>query len=83
MATREEQEKLIVDLAKSRNEIAMGCDGFFYWWPNVATTGGGQFSAWHLRAIADELDRLNGPWNEIIERELGSVASVSDEELAS
>jgi hypothetical protein len=75
MATREEQDRLIVDSAKSRNEIAMGCDGSFYWWPNVATTGEGYFGMWHLRAIADELERLNKPWNEIIERELGSLAS--------
>lgn len=37
-------------------------DGFVYYWPD----GGGSYSAYHLRMIADELDLRNAEWEEII-----------------
>lgn len=38
-------------------------DGYEYYWPS----GNGHYAAHHLREIADELDKRNGPWNDIIE----------------
>ena len=39
-------------------------DGFTYWWP----MGGGYWPAHALRTIADELDRINKPWEDEINK---------------
>lgn len=50
----------ILRMLKERNELAELEDGFIYWWP----TGNGAVGSHHLRAIADELDRLNQDWQD-------------------
>lgn len=43
----------------------MEVDGFYVWEPNHDFRG--YLGPHHLRAIADELDRLNAPWEQRIE----------------
>ena len=52
-------------------DIVRDVDGCYYYWPSA---GVGAFSGWMLRAIADELDRLNRPYEE-------QIAKFFDEEL--
>ena len=42
-------------------------DGYYYWYPPKEA---GILGAHHLRWIADELDRRNKEWDEVINREL-------------
>lgn len=56
----------IIRRATERGEFLQDVDGFFYYWPSA---NGGAFSAWVLRALADELDRLNGPWEGVIQND--------------
>lgn len=49
-------------LAHERGDFIRDMDGFIYYSPTQA----GHFSAAVLRVLADELDRLNGPWNGVI-----------------
>lgn len=41
-------------------------DGFYYFWPQFE--GGGCLTPFILREIADELDKLNQPWNDEIDK---------------
>lgn len=52
-----------------KSEIVIDVDGFYRFWP-VAL---GCHCSHELRWIADELDRLNKPWEELIEREIGKA----------
>jgi hypothetical protein len=52
----------IVKMAHERREFLQDVDGFYYYWPSNS----GAFAPYVLRALADELDRLNGPWEGVI-----------------
>ena len=46
-------------------------DGYFYFEPNRSNVG---FWMPHiLRAIADKLDEINKPWNDMVERDLEAM----------
>ena len=45
-------------------EFIQDVDGYFYFWLNK---NDGCWSAHHLREIADELDKINKPWNDEID----------------
>ena len=45
-------------------EVISGDDGFFAFWPELR---GGFWEAHVLRAIADNLDKINAPWEKQIE----------------
>ena len=62
MDKREEYRKKILDAAYKYGDISPSDDGFQYYWG----TQRGALSAESLRVIADELDRLNGPWEQQI-----------------
>lgn len=49
----------IIRLSDERGDFVTGADGCVMFWPE-ADRGG--FNAWHLRALADELDRRNADW---------------------
>lgn len=57
----EDAQKRIVAFAHNKGEFETLHDGYQYYWPSAA--GGGAFSSWMLRALADELDRLNADWD--------------------
>lgn len=44
--------------------MTMGCDGFYAWWPELRD---GAWEAYVLCEIADTLDRLNAPWQKLID----------------
>ena len=46
-----------------KKNIVLDVDGFYYYWPD----GNGHYAPHHLREIADELDRMNEPWEKQIE----------------
>lgn len=48
-----------------RREFFTDADGYIYWWPVDSTRG--HLSAVLLRAIADELDRRNKPWDDQVQ----------------
>jgi hypothetical protein len=48
-----------------RKEFVTDVDGYIYWWPDRSPHG--HLAAHHLRAIADELDRRNKPWDDIVQ----------------
>lgn len=43
-------------------------DGYLYFWPMQRS---GFWPSGTMRAIADKLDELNKPWDEIVAREIG------------
>lgn len=49
----------VIQQAHERGDFVTGEDGFFVYWP---TPLHGALNEWVLRAIADELERLNAPW---------------------
>lgn len=54
---------------KCLGELSNLEDGFYYWWPDPDRRGG-CWDAYILREIADELDRLNKPWQDIVDVEM-------------
>lgn len=65
MEISEEDRKQVIRISDERKEFTRGDDGFVYWWPDGSPHG--HLTAHHLRLIADELDRRNKKWNNIIE----------------
>lgn len=57
--------KNVVKMAHERGDIYQEVDGFYVW-----DTGDGFITAGDLRALADELDRLNYDWDELMKQEL-------------
>lgn len=55
----EETIRHIVASSDQSGDFVMGDDGFVVFWPEVQR---GAFEAWHLRVLADELDKRNAPW---------------------
>lgn len=68
----------IVAVSQERGDFVTDTDGFVYYWPKEA--GRGHLSAWHLRVLADELDRRNEPWqkeiNDYFEQDTPSQLSI-------
>lgn len=61
----------IVKRAYERREIYVESDGFYVW-----ASGRGYLTADHLRALADELDRLNKPYEEQLNLDLLKLAAM-------
>lgn len=57
----EEERKRIISLSTAREEFVTFDDGYVHFWPDGSPHGG--LSAWHLRVLADELDRRNRAWD--------------------
>lgn len=53
-------------------DFVMDVDGFYYFWPKQHS---GHYAAWHLRAIADELDEKNAAWQKHIEEEFAEESN--------
>jgi len=50
---------------EERKEFFTDVSGYIYWWPHEST--GGFLSSHQLRAIADELDRRNKPFDDEVQ----------------
>lgn len=55
----------VIATAERRRDFVKLEDGYVYYWPCMS----GAFSAWILRVIADELDRLNADWNKMVQEQ--------------
>jgi hypothetical protein len=62
----ENEQQRIVRLAHERGDIVAGDDGFYVYWPTRNTMGA--VDAHQLRILADELDRMNAPWQAEIDK---------------
>jgi hypothetical protein len=61
----------IIQLAHERGDILAGDDGFYIYWPSQSESRGA-LTEWDLRTIADELGRLNAPWQAQIDAHFAS-----------
>jgi len=61
----------VVRLAYEHGDIIAGDDGFYIYWPSQSEQRGA-LTEWDLRAIADELARINAPWAAEIEQHFSS-----------
>lgn len=57
----EEERKRVISLSTAREEFVTFEDGYVHFWPDGSPHGA--LSAWHLRVLADELDRRNRAWD--------------------
>lgn len=55
----------IIKMSDERGDFVVGEDGCTVFWPDGFARGA--FNAWHLRLIADELDRRNRDWFDQVE----------------
>ena len=53
----EEYRARVIATGDERGEFFTDVDGFVYWWPESSTKG--HLSSYHLRWLADELDKRN------------------------
>lgn len=57
----EEELKRVIATSAEREEFVTFSDGYVHFWPSGSPHGA--LSAWHLRVLADELDRRNHAWD--------------------
>ena len=62
-------------IEKVKEDLLVGVDGYAVYWPSCNR---GALSALDLRAIADEIDRLNVVWDSIVQAELSSTSCRQD-----
>ncbi len=60
METNEECRQRVIRTSDERCEFVTDVDGFIYWWPEGSNRG--HMASYHLRWIADEMDRRNEAW---------------------
>lgn len=70
--SNEEYKARIIKCIK--DDIIQDVDGYYYFWPS---DGGGYFSEFALRVIADHLKELNKPWENEIERYFNESENLS------
>lgn len=58
----------IIEIAVKKEEFFLDVDGYFYWWPDGSPNG--HLAAHHLRQLADELDRRNKEWDDVVKNDL-------------
>lgn len=64
----EEERNRVVSLSTLREEFVTFSDGYVQWWPDGSPHGG--LSSWHLRVIANELERRNRVWDARVRKAL-------------
>lgn len=69
----DEERARVVSISTQREEFVTFEDGYCHWWP--AGSPNGALSSWHLRVLADELDRRNQRWDKQIRKGLGRAKS--------
>jgi len=65
METNEDYRQRVIRTSDERKEFVMDVDGFIYWWPDGSTRG--HMASYHLRWIADEMDRRNADWQKQVD----------------
>ncbi len=66
MSKHEEERQRCMKISHERGDFVCGDDGDYVVWPDGKD---GAMSPHHLRWIADELDRLNKEWDDIVQKE--------------
>ena len=69
LLTHEEEVARILQMAEERGDFVRGDDGYWVFWPD--RTNVGALAAWELRVLADELDRLNAEWDQVVTKGVG------------
>lgn len=67
----EEERNRVVSVSTEREEFVTFSDGYVHWWPQDSSNGA--LSSWHLRVLADELDRRNRVWDARVRKALSSA----------
>ena len=62
--------KRILERANTEGDIVRGDDGYYVYWPRRT----GAYPAYHLRALADELDRRNEVWDKELNEYFDNLA---------
>jgi len=63
----------VLEVTKEHDEYYLDVDGFYYYWPRGYPYGHSNSAA--LRIIADELDRINKPWQDEVDKYFASVTT--------
>jgi hypothetical protein len=64
------ERKRIISITDRREEFVTLADGYAHLWPQGSPNGA--WSAWHLRVLADELDRRNRTWDARVRKALSA-----------
>lgn len=63
------QRQHVVSTSERRDEFITLSDGSVYFWPTGSPHGA--LASWHLRVLADELDRRNQAWDSDLRKLFG------------
>jgi len=69
--TKDEWRDKIIKIHTERGDFVKDVDGYVKYWPEES---GGYLESFDLRCIADELDRLNEPWQKQINEYFDNLA---------
>jgi hypothetical protein len=69
----------LLEIAKQQGDFVTGDDGFVIYWP-TSSGSRGALTSWMLRALADEIDRLNEPAEAALEAYFNRRAALNEEE---
>lgn len=69
----EAERKRVISISDKREEFVSLSDGYVHFWPQGSPNGA--LSAWHLRVLADELDRRNRLWDAQLRKAFGGLDS--------
>jgi hypothetical protein len=67
MTNHEEERERCMEISRKRGDFEVGDDGYYYYWPANAD---GALAPYHLRWLADELDKMNAGWDKIVRDDL-------------
>lgn len=64
----EHERRRVISISTKREEFITLDDGYVAYWPHGSVHGA--LSSWHLRVLADEVDRRNQAWDSHVQRNL-------------
>jgi hypothetical protein len=64
----QEERRRVIAISIGRDEFVSLSDGYVHFWPDGSPHGA--LTSWHLRTIADELDRRNRAWDAKVRKAL-------------
>jgi hypothetical protein len=64
----EKERERCIKVHEERGDFVCDIDGFIKYWPEGSP---GYMESHHLRWVADELDKRNKKWSEMIDTEVG------------
>lgn len=71
-----DERRRVISMSIAREEFVTLSDGYVHFWPDGSPHGA--LSSWHLRTLADELDRRNRSWDARVRNALGQGPSGDD-----